>query len=59
MQPASNVDPTLTGNSVRLDMLRDTVRSFASDRIHPLAEEIDRTNVFPRQLWPEMKLPVE
>lgn len=36
------------------DMLRDTVRSFASDRIHPLAEEIDRTNVFPRQLWPEM-----
>jgi isovaleryl-CoA dehydrogenase len=36
------------------DMLRDTVRSFASDRIAPIADEIDRTNVFPRQLWPEM-----
>jgi isovaleryl-CoA dehydrogenase len=36
------------------DMLRDTVRTFASDRIAPIADEIDRTNVFPRQLWPEM-----
>jgi isovaleryl-CoA dehydrogenase len=36
------------------DQLRDTVRSFASDRIAPLAAEIDRTNTFPRQLWPEM-----
>src|SRR5277367_1190432 len=36
------------------DMLRDTVRSFSSDRIAPLAEEIDRTNTFPRHLWPEM-----
>jgi isovaleryl-CoA dehydrogenase len=36
------------------DMLRDTVRSFASDRIAPLADEIDRTNIFPRHLWPEL-----
>ena len=36
------------------DMLRDTVRSFSSDRIAPLAEEIDRTNTFPRHLWPEL-----
>src|SRR5215469_10976331 len=36
------------------DMLRDTVRTFASDRIAPIADEIDRTNMFPRQLWPEM-----
>ena len=36
------------------DMLRDTVRTFASDRIAPIADEIDRTNVFPRHLWPEM-----
>jgi isovaleryl-CoA dehydrogenase len=36
------------------DMLRDTVRTYASDRIAPLADEIDRTNTFPRQLWPEM-----
>jgi hypothetical protein len=32
MQPASNVDPTLTGNSVRLDMLRDTVHGTSSVR---------------------------
>jgi isovaleryl-CoA dehydrogenase len=36
------------------DMLRDTVRTFAADRIAPIADEIDRTNVFPRHLWPEM-----
>ncbi|WP_018697646.1 isovaleryl-CoA dehydrogenase [Amorphus coralli] len=36
------------------DMLRDTVRTFSDDRIAPLAEEIDRTNAFPRDLWPEM-----
>jgi isovaleryl-CoA dehydrogenase len=36
------------------DMLRDTVRSFTSDRISPIADEIDRTNEFPRHLWPEM-----
>src|SRR5438067_9942354 len=36
------------------DILRDSVRSFAADRIAPRADEIDRTNVFPRDLWPEM-----
>jgi len=36
------------------DMLRDTVHSFAADRIAPIAAEIDRTNKFPRHLWPEM-----
>jgi isovaleryl-CoA dehydrogenase len=36
------------------DMLRDTVRNFAQDRIAPRAEEIDRTNAFPRDLWPEL-----
>ncbi len=36
------------------DMLRYTVRGFTEDRIAPLAEEIDRTNTFPRHLWPEM-----
>jgi isovaleryl-CoA dehydrogenase len=37
-----------------VDMLRDTVRSFASDNIAPIADEIDRSNTFPRHLWPEM-----
>lgn len=36
------------------DAIRDTVRDFASERIAPRAEEIDRTNTFPRDLWPEM-----
>ena len=36
------------------DMLRDTVRSFADDKIAPRAAEIDRTNQFPRDLWPQM-----
>ncbi|MPZ54888.1 MAG: isovaleryl-CoA dehydrogenase [Rhizobiales bacterium] len=36
------------------DLLRDTVRGFARDRIAPRAEEIDRTNTFPRDLWPEL-----
>lgn len=36
------------------DMLRDTVQAFAQNEIAPLAEEIDRTDVFPRQLMPKM-----
>ncbi|GJD49285.1 Acyl-CoA dehydrogenase [Methylobacterium crusticola] len=36
------------------EAIRDSVRSFAQDRIAPRAEEIDRTNTFPRDLWPEM-----
>mgnify|MGYP000657536285 CR=1 FL=1 len=37
-----------------LDLLRETVRAFAVDRIAPLAEETDRDNRFPRALWPEL-----
>ncbi|MEM7693316.1 MAG: isovaleryl-CoA dehydrogenase [Pseudomonadota bacterium] len=37
-----------------LDMLRDTVRSYADDTIAPIADETDRTNTFPRHLWPTM-----
>jgi len=36
------------------DMLRDSVRAFASDEIAPRADEIDRTNSFPRELWPKI-----
>jgi isovaleryl-CoA dehydrogenase len=36
------------------DMLRKTVSDFAQDRIAPRADEIDRNNEFPRDLWPEM-----
>ncbi len=37
-----------------IDLLRDTVRAFATDRIAPRAESIDRDNEFPRDLWPEL-----
>jgi isovaleryl-CoA dehydrogenase len=36
------------------DQLRETVHTFASDEIAPLAAEIDRTDEFPRHLWPKM-----
>src|SRR5579863_481627 len=35
-------------------MLRDSVRDFAEDRIAPLAAEIDKSDRFPIELWPEM-----
>lgn len=36
------------------NLLRDTVRRFATDEIAPLAEKIDHNNQFPRELWPKM-----
>ncbi len=36
------------------DMIRDSVQGFAQNEIAPLAAEIDRTDVFPRQLLPKM-----
>src|SRR4030081_1415526 len=36
------------------DMLRDSVRGFAADKISPRADEIYRSNTFPRDLWPEL-----
>ena len=36
------------------DAIRETVAGFAQEKIAPRAEEIDRTNTFPRDLWPEM-----
>ena len=36
------------------DMIRDTVRAFTDDRIAPRAAEVDSTNEFPRDLWPQL-----
>ena len=36
------------------NMLRDSVEEFAANEIAPRAEEIDQTNLFPRDLWPNM-----
>ena len=37
-----------------LDEIRREVRRFAAAEIAPLADEIDRTNEFPRALWPKL-----
>ena len=42
------------GLAEEVDMLRDTAGGFAQDKIAPRADEIDRTNQFPRDLWPQM-----
>jgi isovaleryl-CoA dehydrogenase len=34
-----------------IDMLRDTVNAFATDEIAPRAEQIDKDNEFPADLW--------
>src|SRR6185437_11767735 len=36
-----------------IDAVRDQVQRFAQERIAPRANEIDRSNVFPRDLWRE------
>lgn len=36
------------------DRLRDSVRAFSDDHIAPRATEIDRSNQFPRDLWPKL-----
>jgi isovaleryl-CoA dehydrogenase len=42
------------GLGADIEMLRKSVNGFAQDRIAPRAGEIDRSNTFPRDLWPEM-----
>src|ERR1700758_4305107 len=36
------------------DAIRETVNDFSSHEIAPRAAEIDRSNVFPRDLWPKI-----
>ncbi|HSH27584.1 MAG TPA: acyl-CoA dehydrogenase family protein, partial [Wenzhouxiangella sp.] len=37
-----------------IEMLRESVRRFAEESIAPRAEEIDRANEFPQELWREL-----
>jgi len=37
-----------------VNALRDTVHRWAQERVKPLAAQVDRTNEFPNDLWPEM-----
>ena len=36
------------------DQIRDMTRRFADDALAPIADEVDKTNKFPRHLWPQM-----
>ena len=48
----SNSYPMLQFNlGDEIDMMRDSLRSFVDDKIMPRADEIDRTDTFPRDLW--------
>jgi len=37
-----------------IDLLRASISDFAADRIAPRAAQIDTSNQFPRDLWPEL-----
>ena len=42
------------GQGETIDAVRDQVRRFAQEKIAPRAAAIDRSNDFPRDLWPEL-----
>src|ERR1700722_9970432 len=55
--------PTMIPNAHRMfnfdlgetaDAIRDTVQAFAAREIAPRADEIDKSNQFPRDLWPKL-----
>jgi isovaleryl-CoA dehydrogenase len=48
----SNSYPMLQFNlGEDIDMMRDSIRKFVDEKIMPRADEIDRTDTFPRDLW--------
>jgi isovaleryl-CoA dehydrogenase len=53
MNPLSCTDSDF-GLGPELEAIRDEVRRFAAAEIAPRAAEIDRSNEFPRDLWPKL-----
>ena len=37
-----------------VNALREAVHRWAQERVKPMASEVDKTNVFPSELWREM-----
>lgn len=58
MNAMSNTNSTSTAFDFALgetaQSIRETVRRFSQEQIAPRAMEIDRSNSFPRDLWPKM-----
>jgi isovaleryl-CoA dehydrogenase len=52
--PAGGVGGFDFGLGETADMLRESVQAFAAEKIAPRADEIDRSNSFPRDLWPAL-----
>ena len=51
----SNSYPTLDfGLGETADMLRQSIRGFVDNELAPRADEIDKTNEFPRDLWTKL-----
>jgi isovaleryl-CoA dehydrogenase len=42
------------GHGETLNLLRDSIRSFAAAEIAPIAQQLDASNQFPRDLWPKL-----
>src|SRR6476469_342439 len=54
-QMITNAMPTFDfGRSAPADALRDQVQRLASAQVAPIAAELDKTDRFPRELWPNM-----
>ena len=54
MNLSSSYLPLDHGLGETLDLIRETVREFSANEIAPRADEIDRVNEFPRDLWPRL-----
>ncbi|MBV8652180.1 MAG: isovaleryl-CoA dehydrogenase [Alphaproteobacteria bacterium] len=54
MTPNASAPALDFGLGETADAIRETTARFSADRIAPLAEAIDRSNEFPRELWPQM-----
>jgi isovaleryl-CoA dehydrogenase len=50
----SNLPGLRFGLGETAEQLRESVHSFAAAKIAPRSDEIDRSNSFPRDLWPEI-----
>jgi isovaleryl-CoA dehydrogenase len=53
MNPLSCTDSDF-GLGAELEAIREEVRRFATEEIAPRAAQIDRSNEFPRDLWPKL-----